>query len=82
MKKFILAVIATLAIAQSAFAYTLPVDWNPDAPCGWDFARSEEIGVPLTYCHAKQDRGDQTFFGLINVACSGSACKPLNSIFN
>lgn len=96
MKKFIIAIGLSLAllspvmaadVVQSpvqavTYSYSYPADWNPTAPCGWDFVKSNLYNVPSRYCWAKQDRGNVTFFGLINVACSGTSCKLPNNVNN
>jgi hypothetical protein len=46
--------------------------------CGWDFTRSHEVGVPLTFCWLKQDLGHVTFGGQLNLPCSGSSCPVPN----
>lgn len=48
--------------------------------CGMDFDRSHTVGVPRTYCWARQDAGHQTFNGFLNLPCSGSACPGANHI--
>lgn len=78
MKNSIISILVLLFLAPMAFAYA--PDWDFDAPCGWDFQKSEQVGVPRTYCWARQDRGHQTFNGFLGKPCSGSACPVPNQI--
>ena len=82
MKNLIIAALLSVTFASLSLAYSYPAGWNPEAPCGWEFNKSHEEQVPLTYCWAKQDRGNQTYNGFLGVACSGSACKAANNVHN
>lgn len=50
--------------------------------CGMDFSRSHEVGVPPTFCWARQDLGEHLFNGLLNRQCSGEACPLPNTTLN
>jgi len=78
MKKLI-AVVVMLALFTPVAMAEKPL---ASETCGVWFEMAEQIGLPLGYCFARQERGDQTFFGQLNIACSGSACTAPKSIYD
>jgi len=50
--------------------------------CGMDFARAEKDNLPITYCYARQEAGNQTFGGFLKPSCSGDACPKANYTLN
>lgn len=78
MKKLLAIVVITALFAPLAMAEKPVASEN----CGTWFEMAKEVGLPLGYCFARQWRGNQTFFGQLNIACEGTACAAPKSIYD
>lgn len=77
MKKLLAIVVITALFAPLAMAEKPAASES----CGTWFEMAREVGLPLTYCFARQWRGNVTY-GQLNIACEGSACTQPKSIFD